>query len=219
MLARSQLITAVLSGFLALLFPDQTLALPKGAQQLGSQDLYQTFKDGKVITCGRILSEWRSGIMVGFDKALFLSRADKIKDLKKKSRTAAEPKLSKLLSQLKKQRSLQRIENPICVEGSPTSTPTPTPTPGGGCVNFDAFGNVTAAGITAFQIPSNLAANINTGTTVWQANCTGCHSANLNRTFVAVKQAFQAEPQMSFALSISDADLAQIIAYLNRNNC
>ncbi len=96
---------------------------------------------------------------------------------------------------------------------TPTPRPTATPSSGGG--NFDANGNVTAQGKTAFGIPSSLSGNVSVGQGVFSQNCQGCHSSNenVNKTFSQYKSIIGAAPMF---INLSDSSLANLVAYMNR---
>ncbi len=95
-------------------------------------------------------------------------------------------------------------------------TPNPNPTPNPQTGNFDVNGNVTDAGRALFGIPAGLAANITTGRGIYQTNCTGCHAERTNYTFPVVREKIKLSPMLFDEAQIPDAQLAQIIAYLNR---
>jgi hypothetical protein len=98
--------------------------------------------------------------------------------------------------------------------GTPDSGSHPTPTPAPSAGNFDSAGNVTAAGKSLFGIPSNLSANKNTGKSLYDATCHGCHtSEKTNRTFSFIKTATSGSPMF---LRLSDSEVANLTAYLNR---
>ena len=188
-------------------------ALPNAAKMLSSNNLFQTFANGGVITCGRPGLKFLSGLMVGENKDYFLSRKAKIKIFKKKIKKftlkGLFSKVSKFQKKLKKQKQLKKIEDPICLDQGGSSS--------GG--NFDDFGNVTEAGKIAFEIPSYLSANIDTGSSIYKANCTGCHGEKIGYSYVGINNAFATISAMSFFQSqLSDSDVAQIAAYLNRFN-
>jgi len=104
---------------------------------------------------------------------------------------------------------------------SPTATPAPvataTPTPAPQTGNFDAQGNVTAAGRVAFGIPSGVTANVSRGKTVAQSFCTGCHSEKTNRTYSYLDQSIRSSPMLYDDSQLSrPQQLADLTAYLNR---
>lgn len=92
-------------------------------------------------------------------------------------------------------------------QATPTPGRTPTPKPG----NFDANGNTSA-----FGIPSGLKGNINAGSNVWSAECASCHAAEKpNRVYGQIKASIRVIPEMQ-ALRLTNQQLANVTAYLNR---
>lgn len=91
----------------------------------------------------------------------------------------------------------------------PTPTPSPVPTsrPTG---SFDAGGNTSS-----FGIPQGLTGNISQGRAILQSRCETCHTERgTNYTFSRIKTTIEG-PSMN--LFLSNADLADLTAYLNRN--
>ena len=95
----------------------------------------------------------------------------------------------------------------------PTGNPTPKPTtPPAGGGNFDANGNTTK-----FGIPAGMSGNINSGAPIWSGSCSGCHgSEKTNRTFGQIKSSLSI-PAMA-GVRLSDPQVANLVAYLNRGN-
>ncbi len=137
----------------------------------------------------------------------------------KVTRNCRAPICSKSRAQRQKKLCRPRPQNPKptpsaspSVSPSPTTSATPRPssTPASG--NFDANGNTTA-----FGIPAGLVGNKNAGSSVWTSKCSGCHSTEeRNRTFPQIQGALSI-PVMS-GIQITDAQLANLVAYLNRFN-
>jgi hypothetical protein len=100
------------------------------------------------------------------------------------------------------------------IKSTPTPTPTPTSVPQTG--NFDLAGNVTPEGKLLFGIPSALTANLSVGRAVFTAKCTGCHVERSGRTFLDVRNSIRKPPMLYDEVQIPDADLANLVAYLNR---
>lgn len=89
----------------------------------------------------------------------------------------------------------------------PTRTPAPSPIP---TDSFDAGGNTSS-----FGIPQGLTGNISQGRAIVQARCEACHvERGSNYTFSRIKTTIEG-PSMNVFLS--NADLADLTAYLNRN--
>jgi len=116
------------------------------------------------------------------------------------------------------------VATPTAAPGGPnpqaTTTPTsvpvmPTPCAGG---NFNANGDTTQ-----FDIPSGITGNVNRGLIVYNQNCSGCHGntdKGVNLLFTRLKSTLAAAPM--FITNISDPDLSDLVAYLNRfqnGNC
>jgi hypothetical protein len=97
---------------------------------------------------------------------------------------------------------------PTPVPGQPPSaeaTPTPKPL-------FDSNGNTTA-----FGIPNGLRGNVGDGRNVWSSVCASCHATEKkNRTYGQTKAALRTEPTMR-ALNLSNQQVADVTAYLNRS--
>jgi hypothetical protein len=106
-------------------------------------------------------------------------------------------------------------------EGAPTPEPTPggpDPTPGNGATPtpkpslYDANGNTTA-----FGIPKGMSGNISAGRVVWNGQCKSCHAVEkLNRVYGQIKASLRIIPTM-IGLPVSNQQVADCVAYLNRN--
>lgn len=105
---------------------------------------------------------------------------------------------------------------------TPTATPSPTPTATAtpqatfAAGNFDGNGNVTATGKSVFQIPANLSGNISLGRDVYDTYCFGCHVERVNRTFPDLRYNTSRPPMNYDSTDLPDAELANLVAYLNR---
>jgi mono/diheme cytochrome c family protein len=102
---------------------------------------------------------------------------------------------------------------------SPTITATPTPigTPCAGG-NFDGSGNTTA-----FAIPSPLIGNITAGSTQYNTTCVNCHNPSFGERgggydFNQLKTAFNNNPGMKGQVLLTDQQIANVIAFVNRGN-
>lgn len=96
----------------------------------------------------------------------------------------------------------------------PTATPhmvPPTATQAAAQGSFDSQGNTTL-----FGIPAGLKGNISRGASLWSANCAGCHDSKDNRTFGDVVNSYGISAMSG--LNLSNAQTADLVAYLNRNN-
>ena len=147
------------------------------------------------------------GIKTTNSKITFTSFAT---TLSKTSKTRAKTQYTRLQALVK----LGTAEcKKILAVPTPTPTPIPTATPTG---NFDFQGNVTPTGKLLFGIPSALQANITVGKTVFNAKCFGCHVERTGRTFLDIRTNIKQPPMLYDEVQIPDADLANLIAYLNR---
>ena len=97
---------------------------------------------------------------------------------------------------------------PVAV--SPTNTPTAAPTSASNG-SFDANGNTTK-----FGIPAGLVGTKNRGASVWNNSCSGCHGNKDNRSYSQIINSYSI-PSM-LGLNLSNAQTADVVAYLNRNN-
>ncbi|MCO6429608.1 MAG: hypothetical protein J5J00_02020 [Deltaproteobacteria bacterium] len=151
-----------------------------------------------------------SGITPGSAKEIngalnFTSFTSAIKSIKSKKGSKGKLALLKRLNSLGKRQ---------CRKDSAPGTPSPTPAPTLG--NFDAFGNVTAQGKAAFGIPSIYSGNVSQGKALYQSICIGCHVERVNWSFPALRSAIAQSPMFYDESRISNSDLANITAYLNR---
>ncbi|MCO6431881.1 MAG: cytochrome c [Deltaproteobacteria bacterium] len=189
------------------------------------QDLWQLTYGGRKIVCGGPISgKYYSGTGQSLSNgALFTPGYTKVKDLKSKFKKATGSKRTSLKKKLDKLNKKVKSDDKICAEGpdseppvvapTPTQAPTATPTPGSG--NFDSNGNVTSAGKAAFGIPSSLNANRESGRSIYNASCKGCHvTEEQGKSFSFYKIAIQSSPM--FIFDKSDGDVAHLTAYLNR---
>lgn len=191
-------------------------------------EVFEIDTGSKTITCGGpVNGNYVSGSAKSISNAfVFTPLNDSVKSLKAKVKKAKGSKRDKLKKKLSTLQKRTKSENSICAAGpggapptgtptspNPTPTPTPRPTQSGG--NFDANGNVTSQGKTAFGIPSSLNANKNTGQSTYTSNCKGCHSSeNTGRSYSSYGALIKGSPM--FIFDLSDQDLADITAYLNR---
>jgi hypothetical protein len=190
-------------------------ALPTGARLLSASDMFQTNHSGKTYTCGRINSAWHGGQLVS---GRFISFAQLIKNTKSAVKRAKGSKRTKLQSKLTSYKSSHSTVGAICRAAAdnsnippPVSTPRPTPTPN---LYFDSAGNVTAAGKSAFAIPSSLSANKDSGLSVWNNECRVCHeSEHRNKRYSELVNLITEDPMY---VSIPNSQLANLVAYLNR---
>lgn len=204
----------------------ETVLMPNG-QALDS--LFTIVSNKKTITCaGPIKGSYQSGSSISINNTkIFTPLSDDMAALKSKLKSAkvASAK-SKIQAKIAKLKVRIKSENKICSAGPgdttpppsspvvvPTIKPTATPTPNTDG-NYDSQGNVTAAGKTAFGIPSNLSASRETGRSIYNASCSGCHLEKTGRSFSFYKTAIQGSPMYIF--DKTDQDLANITAYLRR---
>lgn len=179
-----------------------------GGVDLEDSEIFQTMYSGKTYTCGLVASKWIPGRIA---ESLFLSTKAEITYIKKTIKKTRDSRQKLKLS--KKQKTLEtKLESGTvaCEIGSGGST--------GG--NFDALGNLTAAGKIAFQVPSSLSASANKGISTWSSKCYGCHLSSplflRPNTFPAIKERIQQSP-MFFRIpeEVTDQEIADIVAYRN----
>lgn len=101
--------------------------------------------------------------------------------------------------------------------GTAQATPTPTHIPGASCTPqpnpFDSSGNTTS-----FNIPAGIVGNITSGQTQFGQTCFGCHGADrgTNYDFPTLFAAVNGPPM--FLSSLTQQQVANLVAYLNRTN-
>jgi len=99
---------------------------------------------------------------------------------------------------------------PTATADVPSGTPTKSPEKPTG--NFDSNGNTTA-----FGIPKGLKGNISAGRSVWRQVCSACHATEkTGKSYSSVKSAQRTVPDMR-SLRVSNQDIANAVAYLNRS--
>jgi hypothetical protein len=147
------------------------------------------------------------------DRYKFTSFKEKIKKLKKKG--APKPKIKKF-------RVMNRLGKEACAEApQPTPTPTPTPIPPVDNPYFDfTTGAVKEAGKIKFEIPLEIDANLFRGEQDTPSTCS-CHGKGnpipQNLTFPVYREKTSQEPMLFNENSLTDEDLADIVAWLNRS--
>ena len=97
---------------------------------------------------------------------------------------------------------------------SPQATPSvnPSATPTKPDSLFDQNGSTTG-----FSIPKGLKGTISRGRSVWSNTCSSCHSQEkTGKTYATIKSAFRRIPDMRNT-SVSNQEIADVTAYLNRN--
>lgn len=204
-----------------------TLSNPVRAAETVVDKIFEVeVSGGKSITCGGPLKgKYISGKTREVSNAIFfIPASDQAKSIQKQIKTAAGSKKDKLKKKLTKLNTKIRNENRNCDDemknppstnpgNQPTPTPirTSTPRPAG---NFDSNGNVTAQGKVLFGIPSYLSANSETGRSLYNANCKGCHDEKIGFNFSYYKARIQLSPM--FILNKTDQEMAHITAFLRR---
>lgn len=205
-------ITAILLG-LAISSVQAAGAVPTGAVQVGSDDVFVTKTSGGTFTCASIGSKWLPGTLDRQDSSYFLSFQAQVRTLKAKVRKAIGRKKSSLQKKLTSLQGRAKKGNAACKNG-PSGPGSPTPTPVSG--NFDASGNLTAQGKATFGVPSNLSGNITSGKNVHTTKCQGCHGDKPNKSFSQYRSLTSASPMFFSTADLPDSELANITAYLNR---
>ena len=193
-----------------LLTPALAFSVPKGAVLLSPSDSYQTDDGSKTYTCAYLNDKYLAGKFLKKNPEYFLSYQADLRNKKKARKRASGSKALKLSKKIKKLKKLKRAGNNACSDARGGDGDT------GGGTNFDAQGNVTAAGYALFQIPTNLPANIFTGQTVYNNKCVGCHIERTNRTFTNLREETRQAPMYYDENTLTDPDLANLTAYLNR---
>ena len=74
---------------------------------------------------------------------------------------------------------------------------------------------MTAKGKVAFQIPSDLSANLSRGKTIVKSYCS-CHEERIGYNYTRIDAAIRLSPMLFDESQISRAQRADIVAYLNR---
>lgn len=199
--------------FLCALLPSFAMADSKRQHRVIALDPFDRFSitvGGKAVECGFIDSEWIAGKALSGDK--FRTLEDLIRGKRKKLKKSPSDKRKKIQKGIRKTKQLLNLAKPVCAIGPGTIQPTPTPSQ----PNFDSNGNVTEAGKTLFEIPSNLSGNISRGLELVDGNCRGCHEERIGRTFTNIRSNISKPPMFFDEVRMPDQDLADIVAYLNR---
>jgi hypothetical protein len=187
-------------------------ALCLGTQAAFAQtETFQTTSNGKTITCGASGSSWIPGSLSGSKfTSLVTQRTKKRTALKK----ATGAKLAQLKKAIKTLTTRIKTEGPVCALGPPDDGDDEVPADGD---YFDSSGNLTADGKLAFGVPSELSGNVTSGRVLHDNNsCKSCHTEKTNSSYSLVLESLE-EPSMTYlADSLSTADLANLVAYLNR---
>ncbi|MBX7137671.1 MAG: hypothetical protein K1X83_06775 [Oligoflexia bacterium] len=169
--------------------------------------VFQASKDGKTYSCAVIDGVTLAGTLNKTDPNLFLSFKAQIRALKLQIAAASGARKSKLQNKLATITTKSKAGTAACRAGGGN----PPPQLG----NFDLNGNVTPQGKVLFGIPSGLTANIFAGKLVLQANC-GCHEERTGRSFSNLRENTRRFPMGYDEVSLPDAALANLTAYLNR---
>lgn len=187
----------------------------KGAVTVDPSEVFEaTGSDGKSYTCAPVESDYLSGKQSKKDATLFTTWKVLAQNKKKAARKKSGSKKVKLKKSSKKLKKKGKIGDAACAAG-----------PGGGGGGggetelCDSEGNVTEAGKTQYGIPSNLSASISGGSSVYEANCVGCHTEYRNRTFTELREEIAKSPMLFDSTDIPDEALANITVYLNRFTC
>jgi hypothetical protein len=196
--------------------------------QSSVSNIFQVRLRATSYSCAMVAGKLKSG-RIEKGTGRFIPYSEDIKALKAKiklAKPAKKPALKKKLALLvAKAASGDRVcktssgkgPTPTPTPGTtpkPTAGPTPKPTATPATGNFDSKGNVTAAGKAKFGIPSNLSANVGAGQTVNSAHCMGCHTERANRTYGYMRPLLGSNIMPT--VKISDGDLANLTAYINR---
>jgi hypothetical protein len=150
----------------------------------------------------------------------FISFKSKTKVLKKRGAPAAK---------LKKFRMYNKLGKTACAEipaatptPTPSSTPAPTPVPPVENPYFDLItGEVKPAGLDRFEIPEGVSANLFRGERNIEGTCS-CHDTKSNPlpqnwTFPQYRERTSQSPMFFVEESLTNEELADIVAWLNRS--
>jgi cytochrome c553 len=190
----------------------------------------QTFQPQTGITCGLVNGVWQPGELRSNS---FISYQSQIKKLRANLVRSTEPKRTTIQRKIKTAKAKNREYKALCEAGpnnysggvTPTIAPKPTtgstipvvnPTKNPSAPNFDANGNVTSTGRELFQIPVAVSANMQRGKVVQENLCGTCHLERTNRTFSYLRFRTAQDPMFFDQVTLSDQDLADLTAYLNR---
>ncbi len=187
------------------------LALPAAAQKVSESELTSTSIEVNGASLDIFCYEQQPGNAV--DKGSFLkftSFSRVIIKLKKKISRASASNVTALKSKLRTAKKSKRAGLTACGGSG-----------GGGGGNnsgsyFTTAGDVSDLGRSTFGIPSGLAANVTVGQGLHRTYCTGCHEERRELTFNALRDSISQDPMNYDASSLSDANLAPIMAYLSR---
>lgn len=187
------------------------------AMEAQTIELFEVASGSRTFFCHTKGSTYVAGLLAKTNNtSTFTSYATEIKKIQRSILRATGKKKTSLQKKLKTYKARQKTDNPVCALGPPIQTPTPLPTSSPGSGVFDPLGNVTETGKNLLQIPSGLSANISRGKTVYLSNCVGCHIERTNRTFSDLRFNTSRPPMFFNEQRLTDIDLADLTAYLNR---
>ncbi len=206
----------IYASVLVLICSGVAIAAPRGAKVVSSNDI----QEGSGFVCVRPLASWVPGRIVKRSTNLIQTLADYIKELTAKIKaTSSASQIAKLLKKRTNAKNEKKAGSEICkalpADSDSSPLPTATPLPPSEKV-FDSNGNLTATGKEKYGIPSNIStANLTAGSSVHKAQCSGCHNEKgTGRSFTALRKDIESSPM--FITGISDQNLADLVAYLNR---
>lgn len=177
-----------------------------------ASEIFQVSVGGVTYSCGSSGSTWRSGQIKAGKFTSYRQLAAKARQA---AGSAQGSRRTALLSKAARHKSNARLGDPVCDDGPPGGGGTPTPTPAPG--NFDLSGNLTEKGKTTFGVPAHLSGNTTTGRALWNGYCAGCHTSEQgNRSFSNLRTAIAGEPMYYTTTEITDVQLANLVAFLNR---
>lgn len=191
--------------FTVLISYSVAFAIPNGAIDLDDSEL-SAVDD---IICGFISDKWLPGRMI--NNLYFLSLPAEIRNITQNWKNASGNRKNKLNNKRNRLKIKLRQQRNICLTLPYPSTEQP-----------DGFfannGDVTELGRIEFQIPEGIVGNVSRGLSAWNSNCSGCHSESerRNRSFSQYRILTGLSPMSFDTQSLSNPDLADITAYLNR---
>jgi len=219
---------AAASVLLTVISPVIVHSAPLGTIELSfGQSFSTTDSIGKTVRCGSVGGRWVSGTFVAGSDTSFLPQSASIKALQVKAKKASGSAKTKLLTRIKAATKKRKSDDIVCAPGmggevTPTPTPissNPEPTDPGTIAYFDSSKNVTEEGKVLMKIPSQLVANLDRGKSLFLNTCNGCHSSRgepVNYTFDKLRMKIAISPMFFTTSSITDPQLADLTAYLNR---
>lgn len=167
--------------------------------------VYSVWNDGDIFYCTVLGSKPRAGELKGVTGDVFIPYVIQLKKIKRSIKRKGRA-TRKLRRQLKDLKQIRKQGDKSCLHGGSDSNEP----------FFDVQGNMSSRGRQLLGIPANLESNIFIGKNVFEYHCTGCHNAQVNRTFPMYRSRTSDAPMFFTEELLPDEDLAHLTAYLNR---